>query len=128
RCAPHLRRLGGVSKAEASCRNPERSEGSLSAMKLMSRNILFSWPYGEQCLAVFHRLSVVDQHFYYFAGDVGLDFIHELHGFNDANPLACRYLVARLDKRQRARRGRLVEGANNRRLYLVQFLFHCRIG
>src|SRR4029077_18289176 len=83
RYAPHLRRLGGVSKAGASCRNPERSEGSLSAMKLMSRNILFSWPYGEQCLAVFHRLSVVDQHFYYFAGDVGLDLIHELHGFND---------------------------------------------
>src|SRR5258708_10771090 len=27
RCAPNLRRLGGVSEAGASCRNPERSEG-----------------------------------------------------------------------------------------------------
>src|SRR5262249_40905237 len=82
---------------------------------------LFAWANGKQGLAVFDRLSVGDQHFDYFTGDVRLNLIHQLHGFNNAQNLPCRHLVSRFDERQGTRRRSLIKGAYDRGFYLVQF-------
>src|SRR3984957_4731767 len=76
----------------------------------------------EQRLAVFHRLPVFDKDTNQFAAFVGLDFIHKLHGFHDAEGLP------RLDMRAYFRKGfgtrarSLVVRSHNRRLDQVQVL------
>jgi hypothetical protein len=40
-------------------------------------------PYHEQFLAVFDRLAIDRQLFDDLSGNVGLDLIEQLHGFND---------------------------------------------
>src|SRR5437868_14904882 len=42
----------------------------------------------EQCFAVLHSAAVLHQLGYDCAGGLGLDFVHELHRFDDAQHLA----------------------------------------
>src|SRR6185437_9044451 len=39
---------------------------------------------GEERLTVFHRLAILDKHTHHFARHIRLDFVHQLHGFDDA--------------------------------------------
>src|SRR5580704_13207734 len=80
-------------------------------------------PQSEKRLTVFHRLAVGDQTLHHFTGCVRFDLVHQLHGFDDAQHLAVFNLIADLDKGGRTRRRRLIEGAYDRRLDDVQFLF-----
>src|SRR5581483_8401710 len=68
----------------------------------------------EQRLTVLHRLAVIHQPLHQFAAHIGFDLVHELHGFDDAQDLSHRDLVARFDEWRRARRRRFVEGPHNR--------------
>ena len=61
----------------------------------------FRWPDGEQLLAVFDGLAVVDQDLDDLAGDIGFDLVHQLHRFDDAEHLADFDLVAGLDEGRR---------------------------
>ena len=45
-------------------------------------------PDRKQRLAILDRLAIFDQHAHHFPAHVGLDFIHQLHGFDDAHDLA----------------------------------------
>ena len=49
---------------------------------------------GEERLAEFDGLAVGDEAFDDLAGGVGLDLVHELHGFDDADDLALLDAVA----------------------------------
>ena len=49
--------------------------------------------------------------------DLGLDFVHQLHGFDDAKHLALFHGVAHFDEGRRARRRCFVVGADDRRLH-----------
>ncbi len=75
---------------------------------------------GEQRLAEFDGLAVGDVALHDFARSIGLDFVHQLHGFDDADHLAFFNAIARRDKRSRAGRWRAIEGADDRRLDDVQ--------
>src|SRR5689334_19925181 len=72
-------------------------------------------PDGEELLAVFHRLAVVDEALHDLARNVALDLVHELHGFDDAQHLAVLHRVTRLDEGRRAGRAGFVKGADDRR-------------
>src|SRR3954462_950681 len=54
-------------------------------------------------------LTVLDQDLLDDARLVGLDLVHELHGFDDAKRVADRHGIADFDERLRARRGGPVE-------------------
>src|SRR5574338_787793 len=70
----------------------------------------------EQRLAVFDRLAVLDHDGLDHAADVGLDLVHQLHRFDDAQALARGDALTELDEGLGARRRGAVEGANHRRL------------
>src|SRR5260370_36501712 len=42
----------------------------------------------EEGLSELHGLGVLHQHLAHHTGDFGLDFVHDLHGFDDAHALA----------------------------------------
>src|SRR5271155_4948271 len=75
---------------------------------------------GEERLAVFDRLAALNEALDDLTGGVGLDLVHELHGFDDAENLSVLDLIADFHKGRRARRGRLIEGADDGRLDDVQ--------
>src|SRR5271167_4106013 len=52
----------------------------------------------KERLAVFHRLAVLDEDAQHFAADVRFDFVHELHGFHDAQRLPGFHVRADLQK------------------------------
>src|SRR6478672_9797139 len=47
----------------------------------------------EKDLAVFHRLRVLHEHFAHDTGEFGLDLVHDLHRFDDADDLAARHAI-----------------------------------
>ena len=53
-------------------------------------------------------------------GDLGLDLVHDLHRFDDADRLPGGHPAADLHVRLRARLGRPVEGAHHRRLDVLE--------
>src|SRR5947207_1269927 len=63
----------------------------------------------EKRLTEFDRLAVLDQDLRDAAGLVGLDLVHDLHGFDDADGLAFLDLRADLDERLGARAGGSIE-------------------
>src|SRR5476651_123429 len=69
----------------------------------------------EQRLTVLDGLAVLDQDFLHDARLVRLDFIEQLHGFDDAKRLAFLDGVSYLHERVGARRRRAVERADHRR-------------
>ena len=56
-------------------------------MAVGCRLLLPAGPDAEQRLAVLHRLPVFDDRREHFAAGVRLDFVHQLHGFHDAERL-----------------------------------------
>src|SRR4051812_28373103 len=71
---------------------------------------------GKQSLPVLHRLAVQNEPALDDARVIGLDLVHELHRFDDAEDFPGLDALADRNERRGARRGRLVEGADNRRL------------
>src|SRR6185436_18420365 len=63
-------------------------------------------PDGEQPLAILYRLAVFDVDVHDFAVVLGIDLVHQLHRFDDAEHLPLSYGGAYFDKRRRARFGR----------------------
>ncbi len=63
---------------------------------------------------------LVTRHFTISPDGVGLDLVHQLHGFDDADHLALFHVVAGRDKGRRAGRRRTIEGADDGRLDDVQ--------
>src|SRR6478672_6376966 len=68
---------------------------------------------GEQRLTIFNRLVIADKCLDHLARYVRLDFVHQLHGLDDAEHLADLHQVSWLYKRRRSRRGCLVERAHD---------------
>src|SRR5579872_4057888 len=90
------------------------------------------WSNQEQRLAIFNRLAIAGKLLHDLATRVGFDFVHQLHGFDDAQYLPRLHHVAHFDKRRRPGRGRFVKGAYDRRAHLVHPSFRgrrlCRSG
>src|SRR4051795_6379871 len=75
-----------------------------------------SRPDREQALAVLDRLAVLDVDVHHLAVVLGVDLVHQLHRFDDAEDLAFLDGGADLDKRRRARLRGPIEGADDWRL------------
>ena len=60
--------------------------------------VSLSWPDREERLAVFDWLCGRCDSLYDFAGYIAFNFVHQLHGFDDAQHLAYFDLVAGLDE------------------------------
>ena len=73
----------------------------------------------KEPVAEFYRLAVLDEDLDDGARNFGLDFVHELHGLDDAKHLARRDRVALLDERLSLGGGRAVESADERRRHIV---------
>src|SRR6058998_3687116 len=74
----------------------------------------------EKDLAELHRLRVLRGDFPNDAADLGLDFVHDLHRFDDADHLTYVHPRPDLHVRLRGRLGRLVERPHHRRFDLEQ--------
>src|SRR6476619_3080343 len=74
-------------------------------------------PDGEEPLAILHRLAVFDVDVHDFAVVLGIDLVHQLHRFDDAEHLPLAHGGAYFDKRRRARFGRPIERADDRRFH-----------
>src|SRR6266853_2669807 len=61
--------------------------------------------HSEEGLSEFHGLRAVQAHLLDHALDLGFDFVHDLHRFNDADDLPWGNATAHLDVRGRARLG-----------------------
>ncbi len=77
---------------------------------------LLSGANGKQLLPVFDGRVIRDQFFHDLAGHVRLDFVHQLHGFHNAENLTRLHHVAGFHKWRRAGRGRFVERADDGRM------------
>src|SRR5215472_16516248 len=88
---------------------------ALSAWKGDAR----SCPDAEQGLIVLDWLAVFDINLGYGPADLGLYFVHQLHGLDDAHYCVVFNSVSNLDKGLRLRRWRPVKGTDNWRLYYV---------
>ena len=82
----------------------------------------------EQRFAVFDGCAVIDQDFFDDAGFFGFDFVHQLHGFDDAQGVACLDLLADFDECGCVRAGCAVEGADHRRFLRVGQIADSRCG
>src|SRR5437667_10355647 len=63
----------------------------------------------EEGLAILHGLAVLDQDCPDGSGNVGFDFIQELHRLDDAQRLPLGHYLPDVDERRRPRRGRTIE-------------------
>src|SRR5579859_7432181 len=81
----------------------------------------------EEGLPVFDRLPILHKNAQHLAADVGLDFVHQLHSFHDAQRLPGFYVAADFYKRLRTRTRRPIVGAHNRRLYQMQLFGRTRL-
>src|ERR1019366_5843298 len=71
----------------------------------------------KQGLAKLDRFAVRAKNLPDGAGRVGLDLVHDLHGFDDADRLAQLESAADFAERLRSRAGRAIEGPDHRRLH-----------
>src|SRR5438477_8081489 len=71
----------------------------------------------EQALAVLNRLAVLDVALHDLSIALRVDLVHQLHRFDDAEDLPLAHRRSDVRERFRARLGRAVEGADDRRLY-----------
>src|SRR5256885_7262165 len=74
----------------------------------------------EKGLSELDGLGVLHQHLPNHPRHLGLDFVHDLHRFDDAHHLPGRHATARLDVGRGARLGRAVKRADHGRLDLEQ--------
>src|SRR5216683_6420364 len=90
---------------------------------------LFSRPDGKQFLSVLDGLAVGYELLDHFAGNIAFDFVHELHGLDDAQDLPDFNMIACFDEGRRPWRRRFVERAYNRGAHAMETLFgHRRRG
>src|SRR6202011_644402 len=75
---------------------------------------------GKQSLPVLYRLSVHDELALDDARGLGLNLIHELHRFDDAEDLPRLHPLSYSYERRRARRRALIKGADDGRLHQNQ--------
>ena len=68
------------------------------AVRASANSALGSSGEWKQRLAEFDGLAVGDEAFHDFAGRIGFDFVHQLHGFDDADHLALFHAIAGRDK------------------------------
>src|SRR5215470_6599290 len=66
-------------------------------------------------LAIFDRLTILDEDCDDRAGAGGGDLVHGLHGFDNEQRLTCRHARAYFDERRRTRLRRAIGGADHRR-------------
>src|SRR6185295_5949279 len=74
-------------------------------------------PDAEESVPVLDGLPALAMDLHDFPGHLGLDLVHELHGFDDAEDLADAHAVAHVDEGRRVGIGRAVEGAHDRALH-----------
>src|SRR6266849_9283305 len=77
-------------------------------IEVRSRLFLAARTNAKERLAIFHRLAVLHEDAQHFATDVRFDFVHELHGFHDAQRLPGFHIRADLQERFRPWTGSLV--------------------
>src|SRR6516165_6653706 len=104
----------------------------------LAMRIFLNRPDGKQSLPVFHRLAVHDQPAFHDAGHFGLDLVHQLHRFDDAQDFAGLNTLAHADEGRRIWGGALIEGSDNgrfdqnqvgvRRLFAGRLKRPCRSG
>jgi hypothetical protein len=63
-------------------------------------------PDGEEGLPKLDGLTIGNEAFYDFAGSIGFDLVHQLHGFDDADDLAFFNVIAGRDECRSTRRSR----------------------
>src|SRR5215475_9445721 len=74
-----------------------------------TRSVSSRRPNREQPLAVLDRLSVLDVDLHDLAFVLGVDLVHQLHRFDDAEDLTLFYRRSDLEERRRAGLGRSIE-------------------
>src|SRR6266542_4631938 len=74
-------------------------------------------PDAEQGVPVLHGLSALAVDLHHLPRHLGLDLVHQLHGFDDAEDLSDADMVADVDQRRSTWIGRAVEGADDRALH-----------
>src|SRR5271156_3486116 len=116
------RKAGAASSAPTNSKPDSKTESRRDAGATDSTPFLF-FAVGadaEQGFAVFHRVTVFHKDADYFAGCVGFDFVHQFHGFDDAEDLAGFYFGADADEGIGVGTGGYVEGADDWGLHDVQ--------
>ena len=76
-------------------------------------------PNAEEPLAILHRLTIFYKNVHDFARCVGLNLVHQLHRFDNAEHLADIDLRSECHKRRCFRAGRRIERSHNGRLHDV---------
>src|SRR6185436_15936454 len=83
---------------------------------------------GKQRLSILDGLAVRHQLAHDHFGDFGLNFVHQLHGLDDAENLTGLHGLAYAHERWSAGRSAFVEGAHDGRFHSDEFLFDRRRG
>ena len=86
------------------------------AIRIFLNNPAYLCPYREKPLAVLHGLAAFDVDVHDLPVVFGVDFVHQLHRFDDAEHLPLLHAGADLDEGRRPGLGRSIERADNRRL------------
>src|ERR1700724_3533277 len=82
--------------------------------------IFLNRPDAKEGFSVFHRLTILNELALDDAGDVGIDLVHELHRFDDAENLPGRHVLPNPHERRRFRRGSFIESTDNGTLGVEQ--------
>src|SRR5438067_9905165 len=108
--------LAGVAaELTAGSASYRHKNGALRAPWVSVRGLLALRAYDKQLLPVFNRLAIRHQLFDHLSSYIRFDFVHQLHGFHNAQDLANLHRVPWLHKRRRSRRRRLVKCSDDGR-------------
>ena len=89
------------------------------SVQIDSFGLASSLEINKERLAVFDRSTVFNQNFFNDTGFLGFDFVHQLHGFDDAQSIAGFDLLADFDESGGVRAGGAVERTDHRRFLRV---------
>src|SRR5271165_4453417 len=78
--------------------------------------------YAKERLPVLHGLPIFHKNLHDFSGGIGFDFVHQLHGFHDAQRLAHVHVRPNFHEGLGARAGGFIIGAHNGRFDQMQVL------
>src|SRR5437773_6352633 len=123
------RSLPGVAaELTAGSASYRHKNGALRAPWVSVRGLLALRAYDKQLLPVFNRLAIRHQLFDHLSSYIRFDFVHQLHGFHDAQNLSNFHGVAWLHERRRSRRRRLVKCSDDGRADRVERPFTFGLG